>query len=62
VRTNLTLDDVVAALRRGFESLLRPALKPAPYRLRPWNLGGSRVGSLDNIEVVLSRVEGETHR
>jgi hypothetical protein len=55
-------DTVNEALRRGLQSLTRPAEKPAPYRLRPWNLGGSRVGSLDNIEEVLSRVEGEDHR
>jgi hypothetical protein len=55
-------DTVNEALRRGLESLLGPTQKPVPYRLRPWNLGGSRVGSLDNIEEVLSRVEGEDHR
>jgi hypothetical protein len=49
------------ALRRGLEVLTRPPATPAPYRVQPWNLGGSRVGSLDNVEEVLSRVEGEDH-
>jgi len=50
------------ALRRGLQALDRPAHEPAPYRVSPWNLGGSLVGSLDNVEEVLSRVEGEEHR
>ena len=57
------LKDIVnAALRLGLESLARPADRPAPYQVKPWNLGGSLVGSLDNVEEVLSRVEGEAHR
>ena len=55
-------DTVNEALRRGLDALAKPAEKPVPYRLRPWNLGGSRVGSLDNVEEVFSRVEGEDHR
>jgi hypothetical protein len=50
------------ALRRGLEILEHPQSPPEPYRLVPWNLGGSLVGSLDNVEEVLSRVEGEDHR
>jgi len=51
------------ALRRGLEILARPPVRPAEgYRIDPWNLGGSLVGSLDNVEEVLSRVEGEGHR
>jgi hypothetical protein len=59
-----TLKAVVnEALRQGLERLERPA-EPAgtAYRVEPWNLGGSLVGSLDNVEEVLSRVEGEAHR
>jgi hypothetical protein len=50
------------ALRRGLESIVKPAASPESYRLTPWNLGGSVVGSLDNVEEVLSRVEGEHHK
>jgi hypothetical protein len=51
------------ALRQGLEQLERPAAPAsATYRVEPWNLGGSLVGSLDNVEEVLSRVEGEAHR
>ncbi len=50
------------ALRSGLELLDRPGPTAEPYRLVPWNLGGSLVGSLDNVEEVLSRVEGEEHR
>jgi len=56
-------DTVNATLRKGLEVLERgsgPA--PKPFRVTPWNLGGALVGSLDNIEEVLSRVEGEEHR
>ncbi len=51
------------ALRRGLETMIRPGTsKPTPYRVTPFNLGGSLVGSLDNVEEVLSRAEGESHR
>lgn len=50
------------ALRRGLETMGRPAGRAAPYRVTPFNLGGSRVGSLDNVEEILSRAEGEDHR
>jgi hypothetical protein len=33
-----------------------------PYRTRGFNLGASLIVSLDNVEEVLSRVEGERHR
>jgi hypothetical protein len=54
-------DTVNEALRRGLDVLSKPSGAPSPYRVRAWNLGGSRVGSLDNVEEVLSRVEGEAH-
>lgn len=50
------------ALRRGLETMARPAAPSAPYRVTPFNLGGSLVGSLDNVEEILSRAEGEDHR
>ena len=55
-------DTVNEALRRGLDLLSKPAEKIEPYRVRPWDLGGSRVGSLDNVEEVLSRAEGEAHK
>lgn len=58
-----TFKDLVNdALRLGLEALAKPSRKRAAYTVRPWNLGGSLVGSLDNIEEVLSRAEGEDHR
>ena len=50
------------ALRAGLNTLDRARPTPTPYRVRPFNLGPSLVGSLDNVEEVLSRVEGEDHR
>ena len=50
------------ALRRGLEALVRPLVSTEPYRVRPWHLGASLLGSLDNVEEVLSRVEGEDHQ
>lgn len=50
------------ALREGLSLLGRPPAARTPYRTKPWTLGGSLVGSLDNVEEVLSRVEGERHR
>jgi hypothetical protein len=49
------------ALREGLRVLGRPSVPREPYRTRPWQLGGSLVGSLDNVEEVLSRTEGERH-
>ncbi len=50
------------ALRRGLDALTERPEKREPYHVHPWHLGGSRVGSLDNVEEVLSRAEGETHK
>ena len=49
-------------LRAGLAALDKARPAAAPYRIRPFNLGPSLVGSLDNVEEVLSRVEGEDHR
>ncbi len=49
------------ALREGLRVLGRPPVSREPYRTQPWRLGGSLVGSLDNVEEVLSRTEGERH-
>lgn len=51
------------ALRAGLQALnASPAAPPVPYKIDPWNLGPSLIGSLDDIEEVLSRVEGEDHK
>jgi hypothetical protein len=55
-------ETVNEALRRGLEELERPGEALQPFKVMPWNLGGSRVGSLDNVEEVLARAEGEDHR
>jgi Bacterial antitoxin of type II TA system, VapB len=55
-------ETVNAALRCGLQVLTTPRAVSKPYRVSPWNLGGSLVGSPDNVEEVLSRVEGEAHR
>ena len=50
------------ALRAGLKVLhQRPATRK-PYRTTGFDLGASLVGSLDNVEDVLARVEGERHR
>ena len=50
------------ALRGGLEALDRPRHAGRPFRSKGFDLGPSLVGSLDNVEEVLSRVEGEGHR
>jgi hypothetical protein len=53
---------VNAALRAGLAAMEK---RPAPRRrfdTTGFDLGPSLVGSLDNIEDVLARVEGERHR
>lgn len=50
------------ALRAGLDALDSPRPAAEPYRVRPFNLGRSLVGSLDNVEEVLARAEGEAHK
>lgn len=50
------------ALRAGLDNLETPARGRELFRTEGLSLGHSRVGSLDNIEEVLSRAEGEHHR
>jgi len=50
------------ALRAGLMALEKRAPARKPFRTRGFNLGASLVGSLDNVEEVLSRVEGEHHK
>ena len=50
------------ALRAGLKALRQPPVAHKRYRTRGFDLGSSLVGSLDNVEDVLARVEGERHR
>ena len=50
------------ALRAGLAGLDQRAAPRTPHRTTGFDLGHSLVGSLDNVEDVLLRVEGEDHR
>ena len=50
------------ALRAGLAALEKPVPRRQRYRTRGFDLGPSLIGSLDNVEDVLSRAEGEHHR
>ncbi|MGH9257809.1 MAG: hypothetical protein ACRD3C_24890 [Vicinamibacterales bacterium] len=60
-RTSLksVLNDV---LRAGLDAVQAPKRHRQLFRTKGFDLGPSLVGSLDNIEEVLSRAEGESHR
>ena len=49
-------------LRTGLDTLGQRKRSPDQFRTKGFNLGPSLVGSLDNVEEVLSRAEGEDHR
>lgn len=55
-------DTVNAALRAGLAVLSTPPTSTPPFIVQTLDLGPSLIGSLDNIEEVLSRVEGEEHQ
>lgn len=50
------------ALRAGLAHIERPAGPRRPFRTTGFDLGVSRIGSLDDVAGVLARVEGESHR
>ena len=52
---------VNTALRRGLATLMAPPAHRPPFRTTGFEMGPSLVGSLDNVEEVLARVEGEEH-
>jgi hypothetical protein len=54
-------DVVNQALRRGLTTTAGQPQR-APFRTTGFDLGPSLVGSLDNVEEVLARVEGEDHK
>ena len=49
------------ALRAGLEVLDKPPARRSRFRTKGFALGDSLVGSVDNIEEVLSRMEGDEH-
>lgn len=49
------------ALRRGLTAITNEGPR-VPFHTTGFDLGPSLVGSLDNVEEVLARVEGEDHR
>lgn len=53
---------VNAVLRAGLDGQGRARRPRARFRTTGFDLGPSLVGSLDNVEEVLSRIEGERHR
>ena len=50
------------ALRAGLAQIERPSTQRRVFRTTGFDLGVSRVGSLDDVAGVLARVEGETYR
>jgi hypothetical protein len=61
-RRKLPLKAVVNdALRAGLAIIDQPAAT-RPFRTTGFDLGPSLAGSLDDVEGVLARVEGDTHR
>lgn len=62
-RRRASFKDVVNdVLREGLDAVERPRGAGRPFKTKGFDLGASLVGSLDNVEEVLSRVEGEDHR
>ena len=53
---------VNGVLRAGLDAIGTPRRRRRSFRTKGFDLGPSLVGSLDNIEEVLSRTEGEAHR
>ena len=53
---------VNGVLRAGLDAMGTPRGARRSFRTKGFGLGPSLVGSLDNIEEVLSRTEGEAHR
>jgi hypothetical protein len=62
-RRHASLKDVINdVLRAGLDVLDRGRPAGAPFRTSGFALGPSLVGSIDNVEEVLSRAEGDDHR
>lgn len=50
------------ALRAGLRQIEQPTAARRAFQTKGFDLGPSLVGSLDDVEEILSRVEGEEHR
>jgi hypothetical protein len=62
-RRRVSFKEIVnEVLRAGLEALNQPKRTARKFRTKGFALGPSLVGSLDNVEEVLSRAEGERHR
>ena len=63
-RRRASFKDVLnEVLRAGLDAAERRAQSQrTPFTTKGFDLGPSLVGSLDNVEEVLSRAEGEDHR
>lgn len=62
-KRGVPLKDIVnQALRAGLDNLDGQTRRQEAFRTEGFSLGHSRVGSVDNVEEVLSRAEGERHR
>jgi len=62
-KRGLTFRETVnALLREGLDHGAAQRGSRVRFTTRGFNLGPSLVGSLDNVEEVLARAEGETHR
>jgi hypothetical protein len=67
------LDQVARRRKAAFKTIVNDALRAGlaaldqtpsvvPFHTTGFDLGASLIGSLDDVEGVLSRVEGEQHR
>lgn len=62
-RRQASFKDVInEVLRAGLDALDRGQPAGLPFRTTGFALGPSLVGSLDNVEEVLSHAEGDDHR
>jgi hypothetical protein len=62
-RRQASFKDVInEVLRAGLDALDRGQTAGPPFKTTGFALGPSLVGSLDNVEEVLSRAEGDDHR
>lgn len=50
------------ALREGLARFDRPQASRQPFRTTGFDLGPSLLGSLDDVEQALARIEGERHK
>jgi hypothetical protein len=62
-KRRMSFKDIVNdVLRTGLDTLGAARRPRQPFQTKGFSLGPSLVGSLDNVEEVLSRAEGEDHR